>query len=157
MMRRGPASSRWRGGRTRSTALQRLGFYRLQQGRPAEVAAPVQLALRLNPLDAHWTAFGHFYLGKAQFHLRHDDKAYEEMREAVAANASNGSPGSGWPPSTRCRTAMRRARAYLAALQKIIARHTVNSLRAAETSKNADFRAERGRFYEGLRKAGLPP
>ncbi|GAC1427955.1 MAG: hypothetical protein NVSMB6_28030 [Burkholderiaceae bacterium] len=33
-------------------ALQRLGFLKLQQGRPNEVAAPVTLSIRLDPLHA---------------------------------------------------------------------------------------------------------
>jgi TolB-like protein/DNA-binding winged helix-turn-helix (wHTH) protein len=136
--------------------LQRLGFFRLQQGRPAEVAPLVQLAMRLNPLDAIQSSFGHFYIGMALFHLHEDDKAYEEMQEAVASNPQN---GFGWQWMAAIDALHGRdelARSNLEQYEKIIPGHSIRSLRATETSKNLAFWAERDRFYVGLHKAGLP-
>lgn len=138
-------------------ALQRLGFYRLQQGRPGEAAAPIELALRLNPLETNWAAFGHFFLGMAQFHLHRDDEAYEEMRKASAANPNNGFAWQWMASIDALHGRDELARANLATYEKLIPGHTVSSLKATEPSKNAQFWAERERFYEGLRKAGLPP
>lgn len=138
-------------------ALQRLGFYRLQQGRPAEVAAPIELALRLNPLETNQVAWGHFFLGMAQFHLHHDDVAYEEMRKASAANPKLGFAWQWMASIDALHGRGEAARANLATYEKLIPGHTVSSLKATEPSKNAEFWAERERFYEGLRKAGLPP
>lgn len=136
--------------------LRRLGFYRLQQGRPAEVAPLVHLALRLDPLDAHQVSLGHFYLGMADFHLHDDDKAYEEMRKAVSVLPQN---GFGWQWMAAIDALYGRdeqAKANLARYEKIIPGHTIRSLRATEASTNPQFWAERDRFYVGLQKAGLP-
>jgi TolB-like protein/DNA-binding winged helix-turn-helix (wHTH) protein/Tfp pilus assembly protein PilF len=138
-------------------ALQRLGFYRLQQGRPAELAEPVRLALRLNPLDSHWASQGHFFLGMAQFHLRHDEEAYAEMRKAAAANPSNGFPWQWMAVIDALHGRDEPARSNLITFQKLIPNQTVSGLRATESSKSLAFWAERERFYEGLGKAGLEP
>jgi DNA-binding winged helix-turn-helix (wHTH) protein/TolB-like protein len=138
-------------------ALLRLGFYRLQQGRPAEVAAPVQLAMRINPLELPQVAWGHFYIGMAKFHLRRDDEAYEEMRKAVAANANNGF-GFQWMAAIDALHGRdEAAKVNLAAFQKLMPGHSVSGLKATEPAKSPIFWAERERFYEGLTKAGLPP
>jgi TolB-like protein/DNA-binding winged helix-turn-helix (wHTH) protein len=68
-------------------ALQRLGFSRLLQGRAAEVASPVQLAMRLNPLEPTQAASGHFFLGMALFHQHRDDEAYAQMHAANTADS----------------------------------------------------------------------
>jgi DNA-binding winged helix-turn-helix (wHTH) protein/TolB-like protein/Flp pilus assembly protein TadD len=137
--------------------LQRLGFYRMQQGQPAEAMAPVQLALRLNPLESDFVSRGHFYLGMALFHLRRDDEAYEEMRKSLTANPANGFAFQWMAAIDALHGRDDAAKANLAAFQKIIPGHTVSSLKATEPSKNAAFWTERERFYEGLRNAGLPP
>ena len=138
-------------------ALQRLGFYRLQQGRPTELFEPVRLALRLNPLDSQWTSHGHFFLGMAQFHLRRDEEAYAEMRKAAAANPSNGFPWQWMAVIDALHGRDEAARSNLAAFQKLIPKQTVSGLRATESSRSPAFWAERERFYEGLSKAGLAP
>ena len=136
-------------------ALQRLGFYRLQQGRASEVAAPVQLAMRLNPLESTQAASGHFYLGMALFHQHHDEEAYAEMQAANTADPRFPF-GRAWMASIDAlRGRNDDARFNLAAFEKLVPRQTVASLRAAETSKNANFWTERERFYSGLREAGL--
>jgi tetratricopeptide (TPR) repeat protein len=135
--------------------LRRMGFYRLQQGRPAEVAPLVHLAMRLDPLDINQVSYGHFYLGMAEFHLRNDDKAYEEMQKAVAAVPQN---GFGWQWMAAIDALHGRdeqARSNLARYEKIIPGHTIRSLRVTEASTNPQFWVERDRFYVGLRKAGL--
>jgi tetratricopeptide (TPR) repeat protein len=136
--------------------LRRLGFLRLQQGRPAEVAPLVHLAMRLDPLDAIQVSYGHFYLGMAEFHLHEDDKAYEEMKKAVSAIPQN---GFGWQWMAAIDALHGRdepAKANLARYEKLIPGHTISSLRATESSTNAAFWSERDRFYVGLEKAGLP-
>lgn len=136
-------------------ALMRLGFYRLQQGRPAEVAPFVQHSMRLNPLDARQVAWGHFYLGMAEFHLHRDANAYEEMRKATVADPNLGFAWQWMAAIDALHGRDSAAAANLAAFQRIIPGHTVGSLRASEPSKDPDFWAERKRFYEGLRMAGL--
>lgn len=136
--------------------LRRLGFLRLQQGRPEEVKPLVDLAMRVDPLNAIQVSYGHFYIGMAHFHQHKDDEAYEEMRKAVTAIPQN---GFGWQWMAAIDALHGRdeqARANLARYEQIIPGHTVSTLRATEASTNPQFWAERDRFYVGLRKAGLP-
>jgi hypothetical protein len=48
------------------------------------------------------------------------------------------------------------AREHLAEYRKLIAIQTIQGLKATERSRNPVFLARRERFYDGLRKAGLP-
>lgn len=136
-------------------ALQRLGFLRLQQGRPEEVAAPVMLSLRLDPLDAEQVSLGHFTLGMAEFHLHHDEAAYAHMRQATISSPQNGFAWQWLAAIDALHGRSEQARNNLIEYQKRIPGHTVSSLRASEPSRNAAFWRERSRFYEGLRMAGL--
>jgi TolB-like protein/DNA-binding winged helix-turn-helix (wHTH) protein/Tfp pilus assembly protein PilF len=137
-------------------ALQRLGFLRLQQGRPGEVAAPVELSLRLDPLDAEQVSLGHFTLGMAEFHLGNDDAAYAHMRKAAVASPQNGFAWQWMAAIDALHGRLDQAKINLAEFGKSGHRHTVESLKASEPSRNATFWAARERFYEGLHKAGLP-
>jgi DNA-binding winged helix-turn-helix (wHTH) protein/TolB-like protein/Tfp pilus assembly protein PilF len=137
-------------------ALQRLGFLRLQQGRPEEVAAPVMLSLRLDPLDAEQVSLGHFTLGMAEFHLHHDEAAYAHMRQATISSPQNGFAWQWLAAIDALHGRSEQARNNLIEYQKRIPGHTVSSLKASEPSRNAAFWQERARFYEGLRMAGLP-
>jgi tetratricopeptide (TPR) repeat protein len=137
-------------------ALQRLGFLRLQQGHPEEVAAPVTLSLRLNPLDAEQVSLGHFTLGMAEFHLHHDDAAYEHMRQATISSPQNGFAFQWLAAIDALHGRTEQARMNLIEYQKRIAGHTISSLRASEPSRHPAFWQERNRFYEGLKIAGLP-
>ncbi|MCC8952848.1 winged helix-turn-helix domain-containing protein [Bradyrhizobium sp. Pear77] len=137
-------------------ALQRLGFLRLQQGRPEEVVAPVMLSLRLDPLDAEQVSLGHFTLGMAEFHLHHDEAAYAHMRQAMISSPQNGFAWQWLAAIDALHGRSEQARNNLIEYQKRIPGSTVSSLKASEPSRNAAFWQERNRFYEGLRKAGLP-
>lgn len=137
-------------------ALQRLGFLRLQQGRPAEVAAPVMLSLRLDPIDAEQVSLGYFTLGMAEFHLHHDEAAYAHMRQATISSPENGFAWQWRAAIDALHGRGEQARNNLTEYQKRIRGHTVSSLRASESSRDATFWQERNRFYEGLRMAGLP-
>jgi TolB-like protein/DNA-binding winged helix-turn-helix (wHTH) protein len=137
-------------------ALMRLGFLKLQQGRPAEVAAPVMLSLRLNPLEAEWVAWGHFYMGMAEFHMGHDEAAYQHMRQMTVINPQNGFAWQWMAAIDALHGRLDAARAHLAEYQKRIPGHGISSLKASEPSTNAAFWAQEDRFYEGLRKAGAP-
>lgn len=137
-------------------ALQRLGFLRLQQGRPEEVAAPVMLSLRLDPLDAEQVSLGHFTLGMAEFHLHHDETAYAHMRQATISSPQNGFAWQWLAAIDGLHGRSEQARNHLIEYQKTHPGDTVGSLKASEYSRNAAFWEERNRFYEGLRMAGLP-
>jgi DNA-binding winged helix-turn-helix (wHTH) protein/TolB-like protein/Flp pilus assembly protein TadD len=137
-------------------ALQRLGFIKLQQGRPDEVEAPVRQALRLDPLDAEQVSLAHFTLGMAAFHQGRDAAAYALMRQATIASPQNGFPWQWMAAIDALGGREAEARAHLAEYQRRLPGHTIAGLRASEPVRNEAFRQGRDRFYEGLRRAGLP-
>ncbi|MEO8523749.1 MAG: hypothetical protein ABI460_03420 [Caldimonas sp.] len=136
-------------------ALQRLGFYRLQQGRPGEVAAPVKLALHLNPLEPTQVASGHFYLGMAAFHLHRDDEAYAEMRQAVAANPRLPFPRQWMAAIDALHGREADARVHLASFEASLRGESVARLKANEKSVSAAYLEQQDRFYAGLLQAGM--
>jgi Tfp pilus assembly protein PilF len=138
-------------------ALQRLGFYRLLQGRVEEVATPVNLAMRLNPLEPTQMASGHFYLGMALFHQQRDEEAYDELRQAVAANPGLGLPRLWMASIDALRGRDADARANLQAFLRVVPNLGSEALRASDVSKNPAYLAGQRRFYDGIRKAGFPP
>ncbi|NOJ41158.1 winged helix-turn-helix domain-containing tetratricopeptide repeat protein [Bradyrhizobium australiense] len=138
-------------------ALQRLGMLKLQQGHPEEVAAPVMLSLRLDPLNAEQVSLGYFTLGMAEFHLHHDDAAYEHMRQATISSPQNGFAWQWLAAIDGLYGRTERARTHLIEYQKRSPGHTISSLKASERSRDPAFWRERNRFYEGLKNAGLPP
>ena len=137
-------------------ALQRLGFLKLQQGYPEEVAALVTLSLRLDPTNAEQVSLGHFTLGMAEFHLHHDDAAYEHMRQATISSPQNGFAWQWLAAIDALHGRTEQARMNLAEYQKRFPGHTIGGLRASELSRRPAFWQERNRFYEGLKLAGLP-
>lgn len=137
--------------------LRRLGFYRLQQGRPADLVPPVELAMRLDPLDPIRMSFLHFYLGMAAFHQREDARAYASLEKAVAVHRQNAFAWGWMAAIDALHGRDEAAHRNLAEFQKIIPGQTVAGLEATETSTVPAFWAERKRLYEGLRKAGMPP
>lgn len=139
-----------------SRALQRLGILKLQQGNPEEVAAPVMLSLRLDPLNAEQVSLGRFTLGMAEFHLHHDDAAYEHMRQATISNPQNGFAWQWLAAIDGLYGRTEQARINLIEYQKRIPGQTIGGLKASEQSRHPAFWQERNRFYEGLKNAGLP-
>ncbi|UPJ46950.1 winged helix-turn-helix domain-containing protein [Bradyrhizobium sp. 200] len=137
-------------------ALQRLGFLKLQQGHPEEVTALVTLSLRLDPTNAEQVSLGHFTLGMAEFHLRHDDAAYEHMRQATISSPQNGFAWQWLAAIDGLNGRTEQARLNLAEYQKRFPDHTIGSLKASEYSRYSAFWQGRNRFYEGLKLAGLP-
>ena len=137
-------------------ALQRLGFLKLQQGHPEEVAALVTLSLRLDPTNAEQVSLGHFTLGMAEFHLHHDDAAYEHMRQATISSPQNGFAWQWLAAIDGLHGRTEQARMNLAEYQNRFPGHTIGSLKATELSRHPAFWQGRNRFYEGLKLAGLP-
>jgi TolB-like protein/Tfp pilus assembly protein PilF len=137
-------------------ALQRLGFLKLQQGHPEQVAEPVTLSLRLNPLDAEQISLGHFTLGMAEFHLRRDEAAYAQMRQATISSPQNSFAFLWLAAIDALHGRSEQAKSNLAEYQKRTPGPTISSLKASEPSRHPAFWQERNRFYDGLKLAGLP-
>ena len=91
----------------------------------------------------------------AQFHLHRDDEAYDELRQAGAADSSNAFVWQWMAAIDALHGRMTLARENLAAYEKILPASSISGLRATEFSQSPAFWAERDRFYVGLRLAGL--
>jgi hypothetical protein len=92
----------------------------------------------------------------AEFHLHHDSAANAQMRQAAIANPQNGFAWLWMAAIDALRDRPEQAKINLGEYLKLIPGHTIASLRASEPSRSPVFWAERERFYDGLRKAGLP-
>jgi TolB-like protein/class 3 adenylate cyclase/Tfp pilus assembly protein PilF len=141
--------------RSRSDAYARLGLAKLEIGRAEELFAAVRRAIEISPRDPA-LSFYYFYLGMAEFHLGHDEAATGWMLRSAAENAQNGYPHQWLASIYALHGRDAEARAELAEFNRLIPGHTIASLRASERSESPVFWAQRQRWYEGLRRAGLP-
>jgi len=119
-------------------------------------AAALPSDLILDPTNAEQVSLGHFTLGMAEFHLHHDDAAYEHMRQATISSPQNGFAWQWLSAIDALHGRTEQARMNLAEYQKRFPGHTVGRLKASEYSRHSAFWQERNRFYEGLKLAGLP-
>ena len=138
-------------------AYARIGLVLLVLGRLEEVAPQIALAQRLNPLEGLQVGFGHYVAGVAEFHLGHDDAAYEHMRKAVAANPNM---VQGWAWMAAIDALQGRQDQATADVDEIRRRRPNLTIRSAErwSERPTPVRIQAGklRFIEGLKKAGLP-
>ena len=136
-------------------ALQLLGFYHLLQGRVEDVAAPVRLSLQLNPLEPSQVATAHLFLGMAFFHQQRDEEAYDELRQAAAANPALGRPQLWMASLDALYGRDEQARANLQAYLKARPDTRIDELIARDATMSPDYVARQQRLYDGLRKAGM--
>ncbi|MFT3665542.1 winged helix-turn-helix domain-containing tetratricopeptide repeat protein [Piscinibacter sp.] len=128
----------------------------LALGRFAEVAAPVEQARRLSPLEGMQVAFGQAIAAAADFHLGRDDAAYAHCREAVQANPSN---VHAWALMAAIDALHQRpdaAAQALARLRQLRPQWTVAGVQALQARSAPALQPGQARFVEGLRVAGLP-
>jgi TolB-like protein len=134
----------------------RVAVILIEVGRAAEALQHAETALRLSPNDASLGALAHFAAGMALFHLGRDDESYAEMQKMVAGSPRIGFAYQWMAAIDALHGRQESARANLAQYRKLIAIQTVAGLKATERSRNPVFLAQRERFYDGLRLAGLP-
>lgn len=136
----------------------RMGRVVLGMGRPEEVASPIELALRLNPLQPRHVAWGQFVAGMAQFHLGRNEAAYEHFRKAGAAD-----PNLKWAWLWMAAIDGLDGRSAQAAanLQRVLSLYPIARIGASwkamypEVQLHPRLEPGRAHFIEGLRRAGL--
>jgi tetratricopeptide (TPR) repeat protein len=134
----------------------RVAVILIELGRAPEALEHARMALRLSPYDASLVALAHFAAGMALFHVGRDEESYAEMQKMVAADPRIGFAYQWMAAIDALYGRDDRARENLAQYRRLIAIQTIQGLKATERSKNPVFLAERERFYDGLRRAGLP-
>lgn len=136
----------------------RIGAMKQRLGRLEEVRVHTDAALRLAPFDTALVGFSHLQAGFAEYHLGHDETAYEHMRQSIAAGPS--------PSQVRARMLLasldalhgrgQEAREHAAELLRLRPRFTIGAWRVWTAPVHPRLQALRERFLEGLAKAGLP-
>ncbi|MGF6919933.1 winged helix-turn-helix domain-containing tetratricopeptide repeat protein [Paraburkholderia sp. 40] len=134
----------------------RIGLIRIELGHAEEAQRHVDMALRLGPKDQFRAASAHLIAGIAQFHLGNDDQAYAELEKMVTANPRVGFAYLWMAAIDALHGRDEKAHENLERYKQLIEIHTISGLKTIEHSKNAVFLAQRERFYDGLRKAGMP-
>lgn len=135
----------------------RIGLIKLGLGRPGEVAAHMAQAQRISPLETMFiVSYAQSFAGIAAFHLGHDDEAYAHMRQAATVNPKYAPSYSYMAAIDALHGRMGDAAINLTEFRRLLPKHTLSSLRASEVSRNEIYWVGANRYYEGLRKAGLP-
>jgi TolB-like protein/Flp pilus assembly protein TadD len=135
----------------------RIGFIKLALGRPDEVAAHMAQAERINPLEIMFiVSYARTFAGVAEFHLGHDEAAYERLRETAALNPKYATPYAYMASIDALHGRTAEAAVQLAEFRRLLPNQTIHSLRAGEFSQNERYLVGANRYFEGLRQAGLP-
>jgi adenylate cyclase len=134
-----------------------IGNLEMRLGHADETITYVGKALRLSPRDpmlANWLSF----TGRAQFYLGRDDEAIDALHRAAAANPTISGTHLHLAAAYALTGRAAEAQASLAEFEKLEPNTTISMIKSeTETmSDNATFLNQRGRLYDGLRKAGMP-
>jgi len=138
------------------SAHHRMGVILIELGRADEAVQQGEVTLRLSPRDPKRVAYAHFTMGMAFFHLGRDEEAYAEFQRMAAANPRIGFSYMWMAAIDALHGRDAAAQESLDHYMQLIPIHTISGLKATERSRNPDFVRQRERFYEGLRRAGLP-
>lgn len=126
------------------------------QGRFTEMIPHVEMAIRLNPLEASNLSKAHGMFGGTLIALRRDDEAFEHFQLARDNEPLRARRHFDLAAAEALRGHDAQARTHLAEALRLSPGATLASLRAVEFSKHPAYLAGRQRHYEGLRLAGLP-
>ena len=136
----------------------RIGTVKLRLGRPEEVAAHVDAALRLSPSETALLSYGHFQAGVAEYYLGREDAAYERMRRAAAAGPSRMLHAVNlWMAALDALYGRGpEAREHAAHALRLRPYWTIHLWRIGTAPVHPGLQRGRERFDEGLQLAGLP-
>ena len=124
-------------------------------GRGEETEAHINEALRLSPRDTNaytWMAIA----GLAKLHLGSDEEAVARLRRASRSTETIRLRISALRPRLAHLGRLDEARAAVQAGLALNPTFTISRLRAAASSDNPTYLAQRERIYDGMRKAGVP-
>jgi DNA-binding winged helix-turn-helix (wHTH) protein/TolB-like protein/Tfp pilus assembly protein PilF len=135
----------------------RMAAALLALGRFDEVAAPVERARRLSPLEINQVSFGRVIAGAAHFHKGEDDAAYQQFRAAALGNPNNHSAWALMAALDALHGRNDAAAQSLARLKALRPQATVSVFRNTNAGNGPALQAGNERYFAGLLKAGLPP
>ena len=137
------------------TAYGLIGLGKIFIGRSEETEAHIQEAIRLSPRDTFafsWMAIA----GYAKLLLGSDDEAVTRFRRSIEMNQSQPKAYFGLAAALAHLNQLDEARSVVEVGLTRNPAFTLRLFRAMANSDNPTFLAQRERFVEGLRKAGVP-
>ena len=133
----------------------RLSYANSTLGRAKEAIEAGHEAIRLSPRDANLAGF-YIVIAAAHLHLGHDAEALDWARKS-ALEQPDFSVAHSWIASAAANAGdLATARTALAEFRRLQPNYTINSFRDEKLCANSLCLVQRERYYEGLRKAGLP-
>jgi TolB-like protein/DNA-binding winged helix-turn-helix (wHTH) protein len=132
-----------------------MGYAHGTLGRIQETITAAQEAMRLSPRDAHLSSF---YLLIAAAHLsKHEDReALEWARRSALERPDFGLPHAWVASAAALAGDDTTAQSALASLRRLMPTYTVAAARAEGICANPVCALQRERYFEGLKRAGLP-
>jgi TolB-like protein/class 3 adenylate cyclase len=132
-----------------------IGVAKAFDGRGEESEAHIVQALRLSPRDAHKATWCNF-AGSGLFHIGRDEEAAAWYRRAIESDRNHSYAHFLLAAALAQQGKLAEARHETQIALALNPGFTVARTRAATVSDNAVFLKQRERFYDGLRKAGVP-
>jgi DNA-binding winged helix-turn-helix (wHTH) protein/tetratricopeptide (TPR) repeat protein len=145
-----------------ASAYAHIAMMMFTLGRPAEIEAYAELAIRLDPLSVRTVSLAHNFAGLGEFALEHDDAAYARLRQAVGTDPTAHSPYLWMAALDGLHGRLDAARDNLAAFQRLrplirTYADVVATGTPQATARDLPYRARALRRRKaGLLKAGLP-
>lgn len=132
-----------------------MGYAHGTLGRSQEAITAAHEAIRLSPRD---TSLSSFYLLIAAAHLfrREDREALEWARRSALERPDFGLPHAWVASAAALAGDAATAQSALASLRRLMPSYTLSAARAEGICANAACEVQRARYYEGLKRAGLP-
>ena len=141
--------------RNDATGWWRLSYANSTLGRAKEAIEAGHEAIRLSPRDANLAGF-YIVIAAAHLHLGLDVNALDWARKS-ALEQPDFSVAHSWIASAAANAGdLATARTALAEFRRLQPNYTINSFRDEKLCANPLCLAQRERYYDGLRKAGLP-
>jgi TolB-like protein len=132
-----------------------IGLMKFLLGRGRETRAHVEEAMRLSPRDPllfQW----HFFMGLADVYLGRVTSGIESLRKTVEINPNWGHSHFMLAGALALAGQLSEAAEVCAVARRLAPHFSIAKFRAEAVSGNPLFLAQRERFYEGLRSAGVP-
>lgn len=141
--------------RNYAPAWHRISYAQLTLGNPGAALEAGSEAIRLSPRDGRLYSF-FVVMAAACLHSGRDAEALEWAQKSVQERSNFGTAHA-WVTSAAAHLGqMDRARSALAEFRRLQPGYMIGSFRAEKLSDHPKYLAQHERFYEGLRKAGLP-
>jgi TolB-like protein len=132
-----------------------VGVMKFLLGRAQESRTHVEKAMRLSPRDPFLFQW-HFFIGLADTYLGRVVRGIESLRKTVEINPNWGHSHFMLAGALALAGLLEEAAEVCGVARRLAPRFTIAKFHAEAPSDNLVFLAQRVRFYEGLRLAGVP-